>query len=59
MHVNIRDRQALLAVSPTALSAYARAVGWQRHERYRVHSDTYIGEDLPEIIVPRTDHLGD
>ena len=59
MRVNIRDRGALLAVSPTALSAYARAAGWRRHEPYRVHSDVYIGESRPEIIIPRTERLGD
>ena len=59
MRVGIRDRDALLAVSPSALSAYARTAGWSRQEPYRVHSDVYVGEDRPEIIVPRTDHLGD
>ena len=59
MRISIHDRDALRVVSPTALSAYARATGWKRHERYRVHSDTYIGEDRPEIIVPRTERLGD
>ena len=59
MRVNIRDRGALLAVSPAALSAYARAAGWRRHEPYREHSDVYIGESRPEIIVPRTERLGD
>ena len=59
MQVRIRDQDALLAVSPTALSAYARAAGWEWHERYRVHSDVYVGDDLPEIIVPRTGDLGD
>ena len=59
MRVRIQDRDALLAVSPTALSAYARASGWERHETYRVHSDVYIGKDRPEIIVPRTKLLGD
>lgn len=59
MRVSIQDRDVLLAVSPTALSAYARAAGWRRHEPYRAHSDTYIGEDRPEIIVPRTERLGD
>ena len=59
MRVNIRDRGALLAVSPAALSAYARAAGWRRHESYREHSDVYIGESRPEIIVPRTERLGD
>ncbi|MDE0170133.1 MAG: hypothetical protein OXS29_11535 [bacterium] len=59
MRVTIHDREALLAVSPGALSAYARSAGWSRHEPYRVHSDVYIGEELPEIIVPRTERLGD
>ena len=59
MRVNINDRDALLAISPTALAAYARTAGWERHEPYRVHSDAYVGEDLPEIIVPRTERLGD
>ena len=59
MRVGIRDRDALLAVSPSALSAYARAAGWSRQEPYRVHSDVYLGEDRPEIIVPRTERLGD
>ena len=59
MRVSIQDRKALGAVSPGALSAYARASGWSRDERYRVHSDVYIGEGLPEIIVPSTERLGD
>jgi hypothetical protein len=59
MRVSIRDRDALRAVSPAALSAYARTAGWIRQEPYRVHSDVYVGEGLPEIIVPQTQHLGD
>ena len=59
MRVSIHDRGALLAVSPAALSAYARAAGWTRQEPYRVHSDVYVGEARPEIIVPRTERLGD
>ena len=59
MRVSIHDRGALLAVSPAALSAYARAAGWRRQEAYRVHSDVYVGEARPEIIVPRTERLGD
>ena len=45
--------------SPAALSAYARAAGWRRYEPYREHSDVYVGESRPEIIVPRTERLGD
>ena len=59
MKVSIRDTDALRAVSPAALSAYARAEGWSQQERYRVHSDVYVGEARPEIIVPRTERLGD
>ena len=59
MRVSIRDRGALSAVSPAALSVYARAAGWRRHEPYGEHSDVYVGESLPEIIVPRTERLGD
>lgn len=59
MKVSIRDRDALLAVSPAALSAYARAAGWSRQEPYRVHSDVYVGEGRPDLIVPHTEHLGD
>ena len=59
MKISIRDTDALRAVSPEALSAYARAAGWSPQERYRVHSDVYVGEARPEIIVPRTERLGD
>ena len=59
MKVSIRDTDALRAVSPAALSAYARATGWIQKEPYRVHSDVYVGEARPEIIVPRTERLGD
>ena len=59
MKVSIRDADALRAVTPAALSAYARAAGWSAQERYRTHSDVYVGEDRPEIIIPRTMRLGD
>ena len=59
MQVSIHDRDALLAISPAALSAYARIEGWHQHELYREHSAIYIGETLPEIVVPRTTRLGD
>ena len=59
MDVTIRDRKALTAVTPAALSAYARAAGWSRVEPYGDHSDVYANEGWPEIIVPRTARLGD
>ncbi len=59
MKVSIQDKKALLAVSPAALSAYARTAGWTKVDTYGKHSDVFIGEGLPEIILPRTAHLGD
>ena len=59
MQVSIHDRDALLAISPAALSAYARIAGWSCLGSYREHSDIYSGDTLPEIIVPRTTRLGD
>ena len=59
MKVNIRDADALRAVTPGALAAYARAAGWIAQERYGEHSDVYVAEGLPDIIIPRTERLGD
>ena len=59
MKVSIQDKKALLAVSPAALSAYARTAGWTKVDTYGKHSDVFMGEGLPEIILPRTAHLGD
>ena len=59
MRGSIRDRDALLAVSPAALAAWARGAGWRRQEPYRAHSDIYLSESQEEIIVPRTERLGD
>ena len=53
------DTNALLAVSPSSLSAYARAVGWTKVDAYREHSDVYTGDGLPEVILPRTKSLKD
>ena len=61
MRASIRDREALMAISPAALSAYARAAGWRRTECYGEHSDVYRADqwEWPEIILPRTKRLGD
>ena len=59
MKVRIQDRGALDAVPPAALSAYARAAGWAKSETYSGHSDIYVHEHAPEIIIPRTQRLGD
>ena len=59
MKVEIHDAEALRAVSPAALSAWAHAVGWRRTGVYRKHSDIYAAPGKPEIVLPRTVHLGD
>ena len=59
MKVVIRDVEALKAVSPGALSAYARAAGWSKSETYGDFSDVYVARGRPEIILPRTERLGD
>ena len=59
MKATIEDRDALLAVSPAALSAYARSEGWSKADPYGDFSDVYAADGLPEIILPRTENLGD
>ena len=59
MRATINDREALAAVSPAALSAYARSLGWTRTDEYGEHSDVYSAAGLPEIILPRTQNLAD
>lgn len=59
MKVTIRDKEALCVISPPALSAYARAAGWVKTDSYGDHSDIYANEGKPEIVLPRTQRLGD
>ena len=59
MDVIIRDKNALTAVSPAALSAYARGAGWRKTEPYRGRSDVYVAERQPDVIIPRSTDLGD
>lgn len=59
MDVRIQDNEALAAVSPSALAAYARAAGWVKTEPYGAHADVYQAEGRPEIILPRTQRVGD
>ena len=40
MKVHILDSDALRAITPAALAAYARTEGWQRVEAYGEHSDS-------------------
>lgn len=59
MRAKLRDADALRAVSPTALSAWAQAAGWQPAERFGDHSYVYTGPGKPEIILPQTQQLAD
>ena len=59
MKVQILDSDALKAVSPGALTSYVRNLGWKKNEPYGEYGDIYVGEDKPEIILPRTERLGD
>ena len=59
MKARILDGEALKAISPAALMAYARGEGWSRTEAYGDYGDVYTGDQKPEIILPRTDHLAD
>ena len=59
MKAHILDANALRGVTPGGLAAYARSVGWAKTEPYGVAADVWQGEGLPEILLPRTDLLGD
>jgi hypothetical protein len=59
MKAQILDAEALKAISPAALAAYARGEGWRKAEAYGSHADIYVGDKRPEIILPRTDRLAD
>ncbi|WP_292076533.1 hypothetical protein [Mesorhizobium sp.] len=55
----VDDREALAAITPQALLAYVRAQGWVKAEQYGKHSDVFVKEKAPELIVPGTSKLGD
>lgn len=59
MKADIRDCDALCAITPMALSAYALQMGWRKGEPFGDYSDVYAGDHLPEIILPRTQRVGD
>ena len=45
--------------TPAAPDGAGKSPTRSRQEPYRAHSDVYVGKARPEIIVPRTEHLGD
>ena len=50
---------AFREISPAALVGYVRSFNWVKERSYRDVSDVYVGEGLPEIIVPRTQRIDD
>ena len=46
-------------ISPAALVGYVRSFNWEKERSYRDVSDVYVGEGLPEIVVPRTQRIDD
>ena len=59
MKVSTYGKADLLSIPPAALAAYARDLGWKKSEAYGKHSDVYIADGRPEIILPRTQRLAD
>jgi hypothetical protein len=59
MKAHIMDAEALCAISPAAIAAFARSENWFKIEGYGAHADGYAGSNRPEIIVPRTDLQAD
>ena len=59
MKVQILDAEALRAVTPVALAAYARSSHWRLTEAYGQHADVYVSPKGEEALVPRTDRLAD
>lgn len=59
MKAQILDADALRAISPAALAAFARGEGWSKTDTFGAHADVYAGRGRPEIILPRTDRLAD
>ena len=53
------EEASLRLISPAALNGYVRSLNWVKDRPYRDVSDIYVGEGLPEIIVPRTQRIDD
>ena len=59
MRARILDAAALRDVTPGGLAKYAQSAGWAKFAPYGEAADVWMGEGLPEILLPRTDLLGD
>lgn len=60
MKAHILDSEALLAIPPQSLIAYAQTEGWESGEKYGAHSTVFHNPKTNgEIIIPATTQLGD
>lgn len=59
MKALIVDPDALTSITPMALISYVLTEGWIRTEPFGEHSDVYVRDGLPELIIPGTAQLGD
>lgn len=59
MRAHIFDLDALRAVSPAALSGFARSEGWSKVGPFGEYADIYAGEGYPEIVIPRSEQVAD
>jgi hypothetical protein len=62
MKVRILDKQAVEAITPSALRAYVVGEGWQKAEPFGRYSEVYIRESperTDEVIIPFTEQIAD
>ncbi|MBY5330947.1 hypothetical protein [Rhizobium leguminosarum] len=59
MKAIIIDPDVLASVTPSAIISYAMTEGWTRAGGYGEHSDIYVKDKGPELIIPGTAQLGD
>ena len=56
----ITDQEAIAAISPTAIAAFARSLGWEVRGRYRDFADIYSNNELgAETLIPKTSRVVD
>jgi len=59
MKAKILDIEALKAVSPVSLLAFALKEGWVKSGTYGLHADLFAAPEKPEIILPKIDSVAD
>jgi len=59
MKAHILDDDALAAIPPQVLSAFAREIGFSWKKLFGKHADVYASEKYGEIVLPRTTQISD